>query len=709
MTSTPPAVPKPANPGQGRTAIVNTRLAYANIRNGPSTRHLDIGDIFDKTVVTHFPQTRTADGWVWIEQGQLVGWISTSVVTFEDTVTTPPPPAEPTPYDGRVAVWHWKGDVLSETSIEAVAANIKRAAPHVNALFVKTSDYTPRSGPRWQGFWDTKRALAIDGPESIDRWVQVLDRHGIEFHAWCVPRGLDIPGETELIIQACSRPGVRSMILDIEPYAGFWSAGRAGVRPFMTAIRRSVPGSFHIGMAVDPRSQHFATIFPDEWFPFINSIHPMVYWATFRRTPDDSLAETYRVWGNYGRPIIPILQGDAAAVDMRTAVNLSVQRHAARGLSWWRLGVIGPVEWTAVNQPIQPGTPPTDPSQPPQYGEEIVVKPGDAGFAFGSYTGRNELSSYVGTWGWPVYFKEVELQRSKIWVQWQPQLSRSGKYEVSAFIPQRRGTTQNARYNIHGVVGSDNGIVQVSIDQSRHRNEWVTLGVFEFDRNVSNAGTIFANDLTFEFGLAIAFDAMRWRHVIEGGGTIPDPGVRVADGFDSPVGTVIERAGTQVWPAGWRDASGFGANTVRAYVTNFGSYHTGADLNFGVGGNADLGMPVFSPASGVVIYQADLRPWGNLTIIKHDPLRTSNGRVYYSRFGHMQNVIVNVGQRVERGQRIGEIGTGGGRYVAHLHYDISPTTIFERSPGDWPGMDLNRLLRDYVDPLAFTRAHRPSR
>src|SRR5690606_8506301 len=147
------------------------------------------------------------------------------------------PSTTPTPYDGRVAIWHWKGDVVPETTIEDLAANLKRNAPYVTDLFVKTNDYTASAGARWQGHWDNKRALAIDGPESIDRWVQILGRYGLGFHAWCVPRGLDVIGETNLIIQACQRPGVKSMILDVEPYEGFWSGGRDGIRPFMTRIR----------------------------------------------------------------------------------------------------------------------------------------------------------------------------------------------------------------------------------------------------------------------------------------------------------------------------------------------------------------------------------------------------------------------------------------------------------------------------------------
>jgi hypothetical protein len=68
----------------------------------------------------------------------------------------------------------------------------------------------------------------------------------------------------------------------------------------MTRIRRAIPGSFHIGLSVDPRKSHYEEIFPSEWFPFVNSVHPQDYWATFRRTPEDTLRETFEIWGSYG-------------------------------------------------------------------------------------------------------------------------------------------------------------------------------------------------------------------------------------------------------------------------------------------------------------------------------------------------------------------------------------------------------------------------
>ncbi|KAB2862123.1 MAG: hypothetical protein F9K46_07480, partial [Anaerolineae bacterium] len=135
--------------------------------------------------------------------------------------------AQITPFDGKVAFWHWRGAAVAENTIEELVRTIKQWAPYVTQVWVKTSD-----GDDWMSTFDTNPSMAIAGPASIARWVQVLEANGMGFHAWCVPKGVNIEAETDLIIQACQVPGVRSMVLDVEPYAGFWQGGSAAIRPY---------------------------------------------------------------------------------------------------------------------------------------------------------------------------------------------------------------------------------------------------------------------------------------------------------------------------------------------------------------------------------------------------------------------------------------------------------------------------------------------
>lgn len=715
------AVPKPANAGVGQAAVVNTRLSFANVRRGPGTNYQEVGIIRDKSLVTYYPASRQGD-WLWVEQLNIAGWISTTVATFNHVNVEPPKDFPPTPYDGKVSIWHWKGQAIPETTIAQFVANLKKNAPNVKGVFVKIGD-----GSAWQGRFD-EGDMAVNGPADVARWVRVLEDNGMEFHGWIVLKGRDIDGEADIVVKTSNVAGVKSVILDVEPYSQYWEVGPEPIAPLMQKMRAGVPQGFHIGLCIDPRQAHYKSVFPEEWYPYVDSVHTMSYWRTFRRTVENTLEETYRVWGGYGKPIIPVLQADQATVqEQRDAVILSTTQYGARGVSWWRYGVVA--QWDIINTPLSVGgvTPPSQPGDTPlppntSIGKELVIFNGQTGFRSGTYTGQQEFVSVQGSYGWNYAYTATQSQRSRVWAEWATQLPEDGIYQISVFIPSRHATTRRARYKIHGIRGTNTEVV-VDINQSIYRNEWVSLGVFDLVKNQQNAGKIFLNDVTGETGQEIAFDAVRYRQIVkvdagsppaDGGGVVIPPGVFISDGYDAPVGTADERAGGisttnwSNWFGQWRDATGFGRNTVAAYITGSNAYHTGVDLNWRWG-NEDIGMPVYSPANGVVIFQAELNVWGNVTVVRHDPLFRVDGPVYYSRHAHMQNVRVKVGDRVQRGTQLGEIGTANGRFIAHLHYDIVRTTILETNPGDWPGMSITRVERDYVDPKSFTINHRPKR
>src|SRR5690606_20933646 len=98
-------------------------------------------------------------------------------------------------------------------------------------------------------------------------------------------------------------------------------------------------------MSMDPRSHHYESIFPQEWKPFINSVIPQTYWASFQRPVKEVIDEVYRVWGGYGLPIIPALQGHAEAVEVQEARSYCISKYKAPSLNYWRYGVIGPLQF----------------------------------------------------------------------------------------------------------------------------------------------------------------------------------------------------------------------------------------------------------------------------------------------------------------------------------------------------------------------------
>ena len=70
-----------------------------------------------------------------------------------------------------------------------------------------------------------------------------------------------------------------------------------------------------------------------------------------------------------------------------------------------------------------------------------------------------------------------------------------------------------------------------------------------------------------------------------------------------------------------------------------------------------------------------------------------------SLYAHLDAIEVVVGARLGRGQRLGTIGTAGGHYGPHLHFELRTQAGLPLGGGY--GEPLGQ-----VDPSAFIRAHR---
>jgi murein DD-endopeptidase MepM/ murein hydrolase activator NlpD len=601
-----------------------------------------------------------------------------------------------TPYDGKIGLWHWEGDAVGEANISELAQTVHDWAPNADAIWVKTSD-----GGSWQSRYDSKQSMAISGPADIARWISTLAGFGLEFHAWCVLRGRDLQAEAERVIEACRVPGVKTMILDVEPYEGYWEGSHDDVLRLMGMIRNGIGSDFHLGLGVDPRANHYHEIFPDAWRLYVNSVHPQIYWEEMQRTPRDLLDEAYVVWGGYDLPIIPVLQGNASPGSIREAQDLARSVRGAPGLSYFRLGVIGPIQFPIINaEEVQEEVGPDKVLR--RYGHEIIVRPEDSGYSDGVHTGQPEeevFKEFMCVRGYKVRYKNTEPTQDKVWAQWVPDLPEPGRYEISVYVPSRHATTKNAQYHIHGIKGQASE-VKVKLKQKKYNNQWVPLVVYKFD-DLPGAGRVNLTDLTGEDNREIAFTAIRWRQVLSEEKVETEE--FIATGFDPPVGTASERASEQVWPGYWFDATGF-----NRYYTFVGgaAYHTGVDLNKNrPHWDADRDAPVYAPADGVVVFSGRLNVWGNIIVIRHDPL--PDGTVVWSRLAHVASVRVREGDRVERGQQIANIGNAEGVQPYHLHFDIVKTDVVERNAGHWPGLNRDLVTRNYLDPREFIRSHRP--
>jgi len=99
----------------------------------------------------------------------------------------------------------------------------------------------------------------------------------------------------------------------------------------------------------------------------------------------------------------------------------------------------------------------------------------------------------------------------------------------------------------------------------------------------------------------------------------------------------------------FRYTSGFGMR--------WGRLHAGVDMA------GPVGTPIYATADGVVTKAGWSSGYGRLIVIQHDfGLET--------RYGHLSAIKVTVGQRVSRGERIGDMGNSGRSTGPHLHYEV---------------------------------------
>jgi murein DD-endopeptidase MepM/ murein hydrolase activator NlpD len=117
----------------------------------------------------------------------------------------------------------------------------------------------------------------------------------------------------------------------------------------------------------------------------------------------------------------------------------------------------------------------------------------------------------------------------------------------------------------------------------------------------------------------------------------------------------LAAATPSIWPAlGWLSAS-YG-NRLDPF-TGQPQFHGGIDIS------ADKGRPVFATASGTVISASYNGDYGNIIVVDH-------GFGLTSRYAHLSRFRAKVGDRVERGQAIGEVGSTGRATGPHVHYEV---------------------------------------
>lgn len=101
--------------------------------------------------------------------------------------------------------------------------------------------------------------------------------------------------------------------------------------------------------------------------------------------------------------------------------------------------------------------------------------------------------------------------------------------------------------------------------------------------------------------------------------------------------------------------SGFG--TRRDPITGGRAFHPAVDIA------AAPGREVLAPADGIVTRAGRIGGLGNAIYLSH-------GFGITTRFGHMARLSVEPGERVERGDLLGYVGSTGRATGYHLHYEV---------------------------------------
>ena len=148
---------------------------------------------------------------------------------------------------------------------------------------------------------------------------------------------------------------------------------------------------------------------------------------------------------------------------------------------------------------------------------------------------------------------------------------------------------------------------------------------------------------------------------------------------DSEIAAIRKAADPAFLPTMWahlgkiNNEFGFRRNPFggRAY-----EFHPGMDID------GERGDVVTAPANGTVIKAGWTGGYGNMVEIDH-------GNGLTTRYGHLSKIEVEVGDTIERGQLLGNIGSTGRSTGPHLHFElrlndksINPRHFLPQEPTD---------------------------
>lgn len=94
-------------------------------------------------------------------------------------------------------------------------------------------------------------------------------------------------------------------------------------------------------------------------------------------------------------------------------------------------------------------------------------------------------------------------------------------------------------------------------------------------------------------------------------------------------------------------------------ITNEIEFHKGIDIS----DKNIFGKPVISAKKGTVTFAGIMNGYGNIVEISH-------GSGLFTRYAHLNTIVVNTGDTVEGGEVIGTVGNTGQSTAPHLHFEV---------------------------------------
>jgi murein DD-endopeptidase MepM/ murein hydrolase activator NlpD len=123
---------------------------------------------------------------------------------------------------------------------------------------------------------------------------------------------------------------------------------------------------------------------------------------------------------------------------------------------------------------------------------------------------------------------------------------------------------------------------------------------------------------------------------------------------------LASRLQQKVRPSGWPIADGWISSTFGMRTDPFtGRYTRHPGIDFA----APNGSDVLSVATGIITDAGERSGYGLLVEINH-------GNGYVTRYGHNSRILVKVGDKVNKGQRISLMGSTGRSTGPHVHFEV---------------------------------------